>query len=69
MHLVSSERQSVRVAGERFEFARGETIHTESSHKYGLAEFAAIGARAGLSVERVWTDPEALFSVQYLAAP
>ena len=34
MHLVSQRRQTVRVADETFEFATGETIHTENSYKY-----------------------------------
>ena len=40
MHLVSSCDQTVRVSGRSFRFARGETIHTENSHKYTLESFA-----------------------------
>jgi uncharacterized SAM-dependent methyltransferase len=38
----------------------------ESSYKYTLEEFAQLAASAGFNVERVWTDPRNLFSVQYL---
>ncbi|MEX0716580.1 MAG: L-histidine N(alpha)-methyltransferase [Planctomycetaceae bacterium] len=66
IHLVSRVEQTVRVAGEEFEFAGGETIHTENSHKYTLAGFAELAARAGFAVDRVWMDPRERFSVQYL---
>ncbi len=66
MHLVSREPQSVRVGGERFSFAAGETIHTENSYKYRVEEFRALAAAGGFDLRRVWSDPERLFSVQYL---
>jgi dimethylhistidine N-methyltransferase len=65
MHLVSRRAQKVTVAGRSFEFARGETIRTECSHKYTVEEFGAMAARAGFKVQRVWTDADGLFSVQY----
>jgi len=68
MHLVSERAQSVRVAGQRIDFAAGESIHTENSYKYELGQFAALAAQAGLAVRRVWTDSGARFSVQYLTA-
>ncbi|MCB0182576.1 MAG: L-histidine N(alpha)-methyltransferase, partial [Anaerolineae bacterium] len=46
----------------------GETIWTESSYKYTPTELAALAGRAGLAVEKVWTDPNRLFSVQYLTS-
>jgi dimethylhistidine N-methyltransferase len=66
MHLVSLEEQRAEVAGVPVAFERGESIWTESSYKYTLRGFASLAAAAGLAVERVWTDPERLFSVQYL---
>jgi len=66
MFLESTVEQGVRVGGERYRFAPGERIHTESSYKYTLPEFQRLARRAGLDVERVWTDPNRLFSVQYL---
>jgi dimethylhistidine N-methyltransferase len=68
MHLVSDRRQTVTVAGHRFEFAAGETIHTENSCKYSVDEFQALARTAGFSPERCWTDPASLFAVHYLAA-
>ncbi len=66
MHLESRCDQRVTVAGRTFQFAAGETIHTENSHKYTLQSFADIAARAGWQVEKVWTDDRRYFSLQYL---
>ena len=66
MHLRARRDTRIRLDGHRFVFARGETLHTEYSHKYSVAEFAALAARAGFSSEAVWTDPEQLFSMHYL---
>lgn len=66
MHLASLADQEVRVAGRRFRFRRGDTIWTERSYKYHPEEFAELARAAGLAVQRYWTDPERLFSVQLL---
>lgn len=63
MHIVSLAEQSVVVDGRRFDFADGETIHTEDSRKYTLGEFEALSRRGGWNTARVWTDPENLFAV------
>lgn len=68
MHLVSAAAQRVEVAGQGFEFAQGETIHTENSHKYTIEEFRGLAASAGWRPSRVWTDAENLFSVHLLEA-
>ncbi len=66
MHLRSRREQTVHVNGECIHFDSGETIHTESSYKYDDAGFAKLAAAGGFSVERVWRDERALFSVRYL---
>ncbi len=66
MHLMSLRPQTVHLAGREIAFEEEETILTECSYKYSLAEFADLAARAGFLVRRVWTDPAQLFSVQYL---
>lgn len=65
MHLVSKVPQLVRVNQTVFRFMEGETIHTESSYKYTVEEFAELGAKARLTLKRTWTDPERLFCVYY----
>lgn len=69
MHLVSLARQQVTLVGERFEFAEGETLHTENSHKFTIEGLQALALRAGFRPGPVWTDPERLFSVHWLHAP
>lgn len=66
MHLVARHAQSVLVAGHRFRFAAGESIHTESSHKYRPDRLRALAEAAGWRPVRMWTDPEQLFSVWLL---
>lgn len=66
MHLVSLKKQVVSIGDVEISFELGESIWTESSYKYTLDEFATLAATAGFTVRRVWTDPQELFSVQYL---
>ncbi len=66
MHLISDVAQEVSVAGLRFRFLPGETIHTENSYKYTIEEFHRLAASANLVPSGLWTDPEHLFSVHYL---
>jgi len=68
MHLVSRRRQSVRIGTHRFDFAPGESIHTENSYKYGLDRFRALADDAGYVPVEAWTDPDRLFSVHLLRA-
>jgi dimethylhistidine N-methyltransferase len=65
MHLVSQGAQEVTVAGSRFALEAGETICTEYSYKFSLAEFAGLARRSGLEMTDVWTDERDHFSVQY----
>lgn len=66
MHLISKREQDVRVGDEVVHIHRGEHLRTECCHKYTLAGFAEMAARADLSVSRVWMDPQQQFSVQLL---
>ena len=67
MHLVALQAHRVRVAGHRFAFAAGETLHTENSYKYSLEEFRGLAAGAGFRGAKVWTDREGLFALHGLA--
>lgn len=69
MHLVAQRRTRVKIANQAFDFDAGESIHTESSHKYSIADFQDMARRAGLMPMEVWTDPEALFSMHWIEAP
>jgi len=66
IELVSQTDQTFEVADTEFDIADGERILTEYSHKYTLNGFEAMANAAGFVVEKVWTDAEQLFSVQFL---
>ena len=68
MHLVSLERQRVRIGRHRFGFERGESIHTENSYKYSVGEFRALAGRAGFEGKKVWLDAKGLFALHGLQA-
>lgn len=69
MHLVASEALTVNIDDVEIEFAEGESIHTENSHKFSLPVFENLAQQAGFQVDRVWTDPDNFFSVQFLSLP
>ncbi|OOG40846.1 L-histidine N(alpha)-methyltransferase [Rhodanobacter sp. C05] len=65
-YIVSRREQQVKVGRVNVSFREDEAMQVEYSCKYSLADFAALAARAGLAVQQVWTDPEKMFSLQYL---
>jgi dimethylhistidine N-methyltransferase len=71
MHLRSLQAQQVRI--EAFEldvsFAAGETIWTESSHKFRAQDIPAIAERAGWSARRQWLDCDWGFAETLLGIP
>jgi L-histidine Nalpha-methyltransferase len=64
MHLRSKiwQRIAIRAAGFRFYMHEGETIWTESSHKYDSNEVIRIGEAAGYRCEGQWFDSEWAFA-------
>jgi dimethylhistidine N-methyltransferase len=64
--LVSRREQQVAIGRHKVRFGVDEAIQVEYSCKYSLEDFAALADKAGLAVQRVWTDSQRMFSVQYL---
>jgi L-histidine Nalpha-methyltransferase len=64
MHLRSMADQQIRIPAASFVFniSNGETIWTESSHKYNCQEVVTMGERAGFSCNGQWVDREWPFS-------
>jgi uncharacterized SAM-dependent methyltransferase len=60
MHLESRRAQTVVIprADCGVRFRRGETIWTESSHKYTHADLVLMACRAGFRPVESWTDAE-----------
>ncbi len=71
MHLVSEARQRVTVArlGFTVSFERGESIWTESSHKFTLDELPEMAAGAGFVSLARWVDDEWPFAESLWAVP
>ena len=68
MHLRSTRTQSVTIpaALTRVDFVEGETIWTESSHKYRAAEVLEMAKRTGYLCEGQWIDEEWPFAQNLL---
>ena len=64
MHLVSQREQTVHIEELEldFDFAAGEIVHTENSHKYTPESFANLCAPAGLTIQARWTDANEWFA-------
>ena len=65
--LVSTRAQRVQVAGRAFDFAAGEAIRVEYSHKYTDADLHALAAAAGLRVVERWNDARDWVGLRLLA--
>ena len=70
MHLRSKRRQIVNIpeAEISVEFQEGETIWTESSHKYSAQEIVETARDAGFRCECQWIDEQWPFSENLLIA-
>jgi L-histidine N-alpha-methyltransferase len=71
MHLRSSHRQTIHVGAldVNFSFQRGETIWTESSHKFTLDELETYASSADLVPVATWVDSEWPFAEMLVSVP
>ncbi|SMF64818.1 L-histidine N(alpha)-methyltransferase [Allosphingosinicella indica] len=63
MHLEAIEDVEFTIEGQRFAFARGDTIHTENSHKYGPRDARLLLHAAGWAVTKEWADADDQFAL------
>jgi L-histidine N-alpha-methyltransferase len=65
MHLESLYAQTVYIAAleQAFDFAPGETVHTENSHKYRAGQAEELLRAAGFEPRRRWSDAAGWFAV------
>jgi L-histidine Nalpha-methyltransferase len=70
MHLMSRRTQTVTIPGAGFSvrFSEGETIWTESSHKYSKDEIWQMAKDVGFRCEAQWVDQEWPFAESLLLA-
>jgi dimethylhistidine N-methyltransferase len=66
MHLESTQDQTVNLLGHAVKFRKGETIHTECSHKFTVESFTAMAQDAGWTAAEVISDERGYFSVYVL---
>lgn len=63
MHLRARNDVVFTVAGKEFSMLRGETIHTENSHKYGARDAALLLRSGGWEPIAEWTDDQDQFAL------
>jgi dimethylhistidine N-methyltransferase len=70
MHIRSLKKQTVTIpaAAMSVQFLEGETIWTESSHKYSLGEILRLADQAGFRFDARWIDEEWPFAENLLIA-
>jgi L-histidine N-alpha-methyltransferase len=70
MHIRSRQNQTVTIPAARLSitFHEGETIWTESSHKYSLPEILQIAENAGFRTDAQWIDEQWPFAENLLIA-
>ncbi len=67
MHLRARRDTAIVLGERRFNFAAGETLHTENSHKYTLERFNALIAPTPWRVEAAWTDARGWYAACLLS--
>jgi dimethylhistidine N-methyltransferase len=65
MHIEARENVSVRWRGGMRYFVRGQSIHTENSHKYTRSMIADMLETSGWRLDHIWTDPKEWFALVY----
>ena len=63
MHLVAVRDTSFTIDGTRFTFAKGASIHTENSHKYGPRGARLLLLAGGWTPLAEWTDAQGDFAL------
>ena len=58
MHLEAIKRTTVRIGGQSYSFAEGETLHTESSRKFDRAQIEQLARASGWKI-RDWAQSDA----------
>lgn len=70
IYIESLRRQTVNIKtlDMAVDFAEGEQIHTENSHKYDLNDIAQLASNTGFAPARTWLDSQRRFSSNLLLA-
>jgi len=63
MHLECLQDINFSIIGEKFSMRRGDTIHTENSHKYNVDEAKTLLRAGGWQPLKHWSDQNEYFSI------
>ncbi len=63
MHLSTKKNFSQVLNKRNIKFSKGETIHTENSHKYTKNNFSKLARNSGFEVVKILTDKKNFFGV------
>lgn len=67
MHLRARRATAITIGDRRFEFAAGETLHTENSHKFTFAKIEELVNQTPWRLENRWTDKDGWFAACLLS--
>lgn len=67
MHLRAKQATNIVIDDHEFSFAKGETLHTENSHKFTTEKFSQLVNQTPWHVEKTWTDPQGWFAACLLS--
>jgi dimethylhistidine N-methyltransferase len=68
MHLVCRRPISFSVGDKTFLMQKGETIHTENSHKFTVPEFMVLSGKAGWHMAQSWINDDPAYGLFLLKA-
>ncbi len=67
MHLRAARPTVIAIDGRSFEFAAGETLHTENSHKFTVQKIETLINQTPWRLEKSWVDADGWFSACLLS--
>lgn len=67
-HLVANRPGAYQLGDRTIRFAAGESIRTDTSHKYAPDAFRALASAQGWEPARLWADEDSGFSLHLLRA-
>ncbi|HEY4345426.1 MAG TPA: ergothioneine biosynthesis protein EgtB [Parvibaculum sp.] len=68
MHLVCERSTAFQISGRTIVLKKGETIHTENSHKFTEEGFSELARDAGWRVSKQWISADPAYGLFLLAA-
>ena len=68
MHLVAEQATDISVLDTSVSFNRGDSIQTESCHKYTPQSLTDLLSESGWSTAQIWTDEARRFAVVWATA-